>query len=193
MLQLALADHLDTDLDPGELELAAARLRHALAAEDAQARWMLHAAGVSTGPDGELDDGGLGDLGLVWELVTATFAPEEDPRLPIEQQASLAGLTMADWIGAVIGLVRAGPGSPADTATVLWHIRTCPEIDDDPLDEYDEQMIAAGFDIVLPAWRTAGVIDRHAALTDLGAWLLPRALASAWGIDLDADRDERRP
>jgi hypothetical protein len=33
----------------------------------------------------------------------------------------------------------------------------------------------------MDAWRHSGVVDADLRLTALGAWLLPRALAFAWG------------
>ena len=39
--------------------------------------------------------------------------------------------------------------------------------------------------LVLP-WHVFGVTDREQRLTALGAWILPRALARAWGSDFAA-------
>ncbi len=36
---------------------------------------------------------------------------------------------------------------------------------------------------VTAAWRFAGAIDNDGVLTEIGPWLLPQGLASAWGID----------
>ena len=36
------------------------------------------------------------------------------------------------------------------------------------------------------AWRGLGLIDRDDRLTEVGTWVLPRALARAWGVDFDA-------
>lgn len=37
----------------------------------------------------------------------------------------------------------------------------------------------------MEAWKLTGAIDSDHRLTDLGVWGLPRALAWAWGADLD--------
>jgi hypothetical protein len=82
-------------------------------------------------------------------------------------------LEHADWLGAVIGLVRSGPGSAAEPRDLVRLCNDCTEVDG--LVDPDETTILEGaFESVLDSW-----------LTVLGNWLLPRALAWAWNADFD--------
>jgi hypothetical protein len=52
--------------------------------------------------------------------------------------------------------------------------------------------LEAAFWIVSLPWHVLGLTDPDQRLTPLGAWLLPRALARAWGADFDQVPDEGR-
>jgi len=94
----------------------------------------------------------------------------------------------ADWLGAVVELVRAGPGAAARPEDLVAAIHRCPEVRIAPgADDDDDGLTEAGFSIVTTAWLAVGVLDRDERLTGLGWWLLPRALARAWKSDFDAD------
>lgn len=69
-----------------------------------------------------------------------------------------------DWLGAVIGLVRAGPGTPADGNQLVEYIDACPETEGE-IDPDDAALMASSFDLVLDTWEAAGSIDEHHRLT----------------------------
>jgi hypothetical protein len=57
------------------------------------------------------------------------------------------------------------------------------------LDPDDEAHVQTAFWILALPWHVLGVTDQDQRLTALGAWILPRALARAWGSDFDAGAD----
>lgn len=120
-------------------------------------------------------------LGAVGGLIEA----RKDTGLGADEDAAVMTLELADWLGAIIGLVRAGVGAPAEPEDLVRYIDDCPEIEGG-IDPDDESLVAFGFEIVLPAWEAAGALDANRRLTDLGRWGLPRALAWAWHRDFDA-------
>jgi len=132
-------------------------------------------------------------LGAAGGLIEA----RDETGMGVEDESALMALEVADWLGAVLGLVRAGVGAPADPVDLLRYVDECPELDGER-DEDDDPVLLLAFELVLPAWEAAGAIDRHRRLTELGRWGLPRALAWAWGDDFDAsgtladDRPEAR-
>jgi hypothetical protein len=54
------------------------------------------------------------------------------------------------------------------------------------VDPDDADLVELAFEVVLPTWEAVGAVDADRRLTALGAWGLPRALARAWGGDLNA-------
>jgi hypothetical protein len=103
--------------------------------------------------------------------------------LDSELEASVMALELADWVGAVVGLVRGGVGASADPATLVAAINDCPEVEG-MVDPDDADLVELAFEVVLPTWAAVGAVDADRRLTALGAWGLPRALARAWGSDL---------
>jgi hypothetical protein len=65
-------------------------------------------------------------------------------------------------------------------------IEACPEIEGPPSDPGETAVTDAAFELVGLAWEAAGVLDDRRTLTRLGAWVLPRALTRAWGVDFDS-------
>lgn len=120
-------------------------------------------------------------LGAVGGVIEA----RKDTGLDVEQESAAMTLELADWLGAVIGLVRAGVGASAEPEDLIRYIDDCPEIEGG-IDPDDESLVAFGFEVVLPAWEAAGALDAERRLTELGRWGLPRALAWAWHADFDA-------
>jgi hypothetical protein len=67
-------------------------------------------------------------------------------------------------------------------------IEACPEIEGPAGDPGEAAVAETAFELVGFAWQAAGVLDDKRRLTTLGAWLLPRALTRAWGVDFDSSR-----
>ena len=104
--------------------------------------------------------------------------------MDVEDESALMALEVADWLGAVLGLVRAGVGAPTEPEDLVRYVDECPELDGER-DADDDGLLMLAFELVLPAWEATGAIDSYRRLTELGRWGLPRALAWAWGDDFD--------
>ncbi|MFN2539002.1 MAG: hypothetical protein ABR549_12775 [Mycobacteriales bacterium] len=118
------------------------------------------------------------------EAAGALIGMHEDSGLSDDEAATIMAMEHADWLGAVIGLVRGGPGTPATPSDLVAFINDCPEVDG-MVDPDDSTILEGAFDSVLYSWEAAGVVDDNRRLTMLGCWLLPRALAWAWNADFD--------
>jgi hypothetical protein len=82
----------------------------------------------------------------------------------------------------VIPLVRAGAGADCSPEQLVRNINRCAEVTT-TVPKRDAPQVAAVFARLLHAWELTGALDEHGKLTELGAWLVPRALLSAWGGD----------
>ena len=91
----------------------------------------------------------------------------------------IAELEWADWVGALLGLVRGGVGQPVDGRALVDHINRCPELTT-TIPAADRERFAWAFEQVLFAWEVTGVLDDRGALTEAGVWLLPRAAIAVW-------------
>src|SRR5438034_3022147 len=101
-------DHLRGQLAPGEaLAAAAARLRDGLREGDHPFGWIRKAAGLEQEP---LPDS---DVELLLRCLAAIISPREETGLDPEEEAILLSLEHADWLGAIVSVVREGPGADA--------------------------------------------------------------------------------
>jgi hypothetical protein len=170
---------------PGEtLAAVAGRVRDGLRERGHPFGWIRKAAGLEEEP---LPDS---DVELVLRCAAATISPYEETGLDPEEEAILLSLEHADWLGAIVSVVRQGPGADASPEALIDGIRACPEVElDADLDLDEEVHLEAAFSILGLPWHVLGLTDRDDRLTALGAWILPRALARAWGSDFDAAAD----
>jgi hypothetical protein len=165
-----------------ELAAAAGRLREGLRERYHPFAWIRSAAGLDTEPFPN-DDGEL-----VLRCAAATISPREETGLDPEEEATLLTLEHADWLGAIVSVTRAGPGGDASPENLAASIRTCPEVEVDPGFDFEaEAHVETAFWILALPWQVLGITDQDQRLTALGTWILPRALARAWGADFDAD------
>src|SRR5574340_870903 len=161
-----------------ELATGAAGLRDGLNERHHPFAWIRSAAGLDAEP---LPDDGAE---LVLRCTAATISPREETGLDPEEEAILLTLEHADWLGAIVSVVRRGPGADASPEALGEGIRDCPEVElDGELDVDDEAHLETAFWIVALPWQVLGLTDRDQRLTALGAWALPRAVARAWGVD----------
>jgi hypothetical protein len=120
----------------------------------------------------------------LWVLLAAgVVAPRGDVPLDADRARAWAALEAADWAGAVIELVRAGPGTSVTPEAVLERIAACPEVEEDELSDEGRATVIAGLDVVIELWRGLGVVGADGRLTQLGHWGLPEALAEAWASE----------
>jgi hypothetical protein len=180
VLREALAAHRGIPAPEGELPEAAERVRAGLESRQYPFDWIANAVGHEGPPPAD-------DAELILACTAATISPREDTGLDAEEEAMLMSLQHADWLGAIVSAVRAGPGTPATASELTAGIRTCPEVNSVNLDEDDDQLVETTFEMVTLAWSALGLIDRDDRLTSLGAWVLPRGLARAWETDFDSD------
>lgn len=120
------------------------------------------------------------------ELTTAaaTVFHAAAPQVDRQQQESLAFLEWADWLGVVLGAVRAGTGTPMHGDAMVDFINRCPEVTTS-ISKRDRSYVAYALDVAAGVWTELGLIT-DGALTAIGRWVLPRAAARAWGGDFDA-------
>jgi hypothetical protein len=174
----ALRDHRGAE--PPPLDGVAGRLRDDIRARRDPAAWMHRGSGMGAKLPAE-------DAELLLRCLQAVVAGPEDRGLDVEEETMLDTLEHADWLGAVVSLVRAGPGASADPGAIVRGISHCPEVNiPEGVDDLEQSHLEASFSIVSLAWLVAGCVDRDERLTDVGEWALPRALARAWGADFDA-------
>lgn len=183
VIDRALAGHDRPTPAPDLIAVAASGLQRRGTLPHTSARWTLRAAGIDT-------DDTLDPADLVTRAVAATISFVDDPGLPSEQAAAVMSLQHADWVGAIVGAVRTGPGTHLSGPVLTGFAEMVEEVDVEPLDPDETVMIAHAFDLIMPAWRDAGVVDDYDRLTPLGAWLLPRAAMVAWTGQPDPDLSE---
>ena len=100
-----------------------------------------------------------------------------EPLAPVERDAVVI-LEWADWLGAVIGAVRAGAGTTIDGSALVDFVNRCPEVTT-TIPKADRPRIEWAFSVIAAAWEDLGVTE-DGRLTDVGVALLPTALAHAW-------------
>lgn len=172
LLQRALPELRDEPPPAGELADAVLRLRAGLKGR----RWPHRHMGSAAGFDPVQP---MSRLELWLGAAGGLIAMREESGLADEAEASLMALQHADWLGAVVGLVRAGIGASAEPQELVGYINRCPEVEGE-LDYDDAGAVESAFELILPAWEAAGAVDGTRRLTALGRWGLPRALAWAW-------------
>jgi hypothetical protein len=168
---------------PGDqLTEAAATVRSRLRQGGHPLDWVRQAAAMSNDP--APDD----DTELLIQLAAATISPREETGLDVEEESLLLSLEHADWLGAIISTVRDGPGANASPDALVDGIRNCPEVVSESGIDFDEEShLEAAFWIIALPWQVLGLIDPDQRLTALGQWILPRALARAWGGNFDQE------
>ncbi len=98
---------------------------------------------------------------------------------PVQELEALASLEWADWLGAVIGSVRAGTGAVLSGEILVDHVNRCPEVTS-VIPKNERSWFAWAFAVAMETWREVGVIDDELRLTAAGRWVLPQALLRAW-------------
>jgi len=127
----------------------------------------------------QISDGAGSEHGVAVDRVAALVAPRDlAPLQPAERDAVMI-LEWADWLGAVIGLVRAGEGCVVDGAAMVDFINRCPEVTT-TIPKADRPRIEWAFEIMLDPWHELGLLDAEGLLTAAAIHVLPAALIRAW-------------
>ncbi|MEO0492984.1 MAG: hypothetical protein AAF081_06180 [Actinomycetota bacterium] len=150
---------------------AAATLRAAAADDDLLAQWLA----ASPGPV-DLDEP---DLEVVLAALAAAVAPASLAPLATDARQAVLELEFADWLGAVLGLVRAGAGTLVDPGGLVDHVNRCPEVTS-TIPKADRARVAWAFAVATESWVALGLVDDDDRLTDFGATILPAVLLRAW-------------
>jgi Plasmid pRiA4b ORF-3-like protein len=178
VLRQALPPQARPPLPAGDLAAACRHLRAGLGRHHPAVETIRRAAALD--PPLPADDAEL------WLAAAgALIAMREPSGLDPELEAAVMALELADWVGAVVGLVRGGVGANAEAAALVAAINDCQEVDG-TVDPDDADLVELAFEVVLSTWDAVGAVDADRRLTALGAWGLPWSLARAWGGDLNA-------
>ncbi len=176
LLESALAKHFATD-GPSVDAYAevASKLREGVSSsgEGADIASVFAAGGL---------EGSEGDESLVLRFVSAYATPHDLEAFSPEEREAIGHLEWADWLGAVIGLTRAGAGTEVSPQGMVKAINRCPEITT-TIPKADAEFVAWSFELTLHAWSLAGVLDDDEQLTGFGAAVLPRAYRATWRRD----------
>ncbi|MGH3096817.1 MAG: hypothetical protein ACRDMV_12555 [Streptosporangiales bacterium] len=179
ILRVALSEFVGAKPPEQALREAAGAIRAGLKARHRLHRNMAAAAGWRRKAPKD-------DARCCVEATGSFIAFKRQGDFPNDEDAMLMAIEH-DWLGAVIGLVRTGPGAPAEGVRLVEHIDACPEVEGE-IDPSDTALMASTLDLIMGAWEAAGAIDPQHRVTDLGTWTLPRALAWAWNTDFDSGR-----
>lgn len=179
VLREALADQRGVGAPQPDLGIACERLREGLRSGDYPFDWVRRAAGLGQEVPAE-------DAELLLRCAAGTITPQEDTGLDAGEEASIMAVEHADWLGAIVSAVRAGPGVDASPSALVAGIYSCAEVNVESSDPDDDQVVEAAFHLLSLPWTCLGLVDEDELLTPLGVWALPRALARAWDVDFDA-------
>jgi hypothetical protein len=119
-----------------------------------------------------------GEISVDAELVDP-FTVAGRARYPAEEREAFSALEWADWLGAVIGLVRGGPGVDCSASALVDHVNRCPEITS-TVPKKDRPYYEWAWQHVVLLWQRHGLVDDERRLTEFGAQTLPTLLARAW-------------
>jgi len=149
---------------------AAAVLRAAAVADDRLAQWLA----ASEGPV-DLDEP---DLNVVLAALAAAIAPARMEPLAADARRAVLELEWADWLGAIIGIVRAGAGVSVDPVDLVDQINRCHEVTS-VIPKADRARVAWAFGVVTEPWEPLGIaVDNM--LTEFGSRVLPLGLRTGW-------------
>ncbi len=95
--------------------------------------------------------------------------------LPLEMDTE--ELELEDWLALIIAAERPGPAARLDPERLVVVAGLDPDSDDGWIKE-------GAFVRALSLWEDLGMLDRG-GVTQVGKWILPRALARAWEGDFD--------
>jgi hypothetical protein len=129
---------------------------------------------------GEIDPTQLSDPGLLIlaaaSVVDPTWSGEGD--IDPDDLVAISALDTADWLQIVVNGAKRGAGQYFMAEDFLdW-------IEDDVVTD-DLEAVERGLAWLDSMWRSIGLIDDEDRLTEVGEWVLPRALCHAWGASFD--------
>lgn len=138
--------------------------------------WFARSLSWEAGVPNDLDEE------AAWLIAAGSVvSPPNDPGWDPESVAAVLTLTHADWVGAVVAVVRQGSGADASPQALVRTSALVPEIEGEL--EYDSiALVEHAFELVTPLWQALGAVDEDRRVTALGCWGLPRALWLTWRL-----------
>ena len=129
---------------------------------------------------GDLDPSQLSDSGLLILAASSVVDPAwtAEGDLDPDDLVSIGALDTADWLQIVVNGCKRGAGQYFMAEDFLDWIED--EVVTDDLEAVERGL--AWLDLI---WRSIGLIDEEDRLTEVGEWVLPRALCHAWGASFD--------
>lgn len=119
-----------------------------------------------------------GDLERFAREVAELVSPPAWRHLPRADRRAVHSLESADWLGAVIESVREGVGAPMSGEQLVSRVNRCPEVTT-TIPASEREWFAWAWELVADRLDQLGVVA-HGRLTELGWWVLPRAMSLAW-------------
>ena len=126
-------------------------------------------------PDGTAGDAAALELVPAWVSLVHGDIPDVSP----PERDALLWLEWADWLGAGIGLLRAGPGAEATGQALVDHVNRCPEVSSS-IDKADRDYAEWAFDVALDLLQDRGAVSEDGHLTEAGYQSLWQGLVAAW-------------
>jgi hypothetical protein len=128
----------------------------------------------------DIDVSQVSDVGL---LILAAASVVESSRTgsgqaDVDDLVAISALGTADWLQIVVNGVKRGAGQYFTADDFLDWIEDDVSTDDLPAIEH-------GLAWLDSLWRSIGLIDSEDRLTEVGEWVLPRALCHTWGSSFD--------
>jgi hypothetical protein len=124
---------------------------------------------------GMTSDGAVTALVPAWVSVIHGDVPDVLPR----ERDALLWLEWADWLGAGIGLLRAGSGAVATGETLVDHVNRCPEVSSS-IAKADRDYAEWAFDVALDLLQDRGAVTEDRQLSEAGYQSLWHGLLAAW-------------
>jgi hypothetical protein len=129
---------------------------------------------------GDVDPAQLSDSGLLILAAASVVDPAWSGEGDIDPDdlVAISALDTADWLQIVVNGAKRGAGQYFMAEDFLdW-------IEDDVVTD-DLEAVERGLAWLDSMWRSIGLIDDEDRLTEVGEWVLPRALCHAWGASFD--------
>lgn len=193
-----LGDNLSREVPRRQRSAATRLLRAGVSGGAWPYDWFARSLSWAAGVPNDLDEE------AAWLIAAGSVvSPPQDPGWDTESVAAVMTLTHADWLAAVVAMVRRGPGSDAGPQALVRTSLVVPEIEEDG-DSDGIELVEHAFEVLTPLWQALGAMDEDRRVTELGCWGLPRALWLTWRLsglgpenlgldtadDVDADDEE---
>jgi len=98
--------------------------------------------------------------------------------LPARERDALLWLEWADWLGAGIGILRAGPGAVVTGSALVDYVNRCPEVSS-TIEKGDREYAEWAFSVALDVLEDAGALT-EGVIGERGVTAVGAAMLAAW-------------